>query len=150
LMYVGITRAQSKLFLSVTQMRYRFGESAFASPSRFLSEIGEEQLEVVHGRPARSASGEYGTRRSHVPLRTHAEKKIERHEQYFGDEAPDYENESQESFEIKQGVCVRHEMFGKGKVVRVTGKGDAMKVVVDFEEFGVKNLLVRFARLVRG
>jgi len=66
------------------------------------------------------------------------------------DETPDYENESQDSFEIKQGVYVRHEMFGKGKVVRVSGKGDAMKVVVDFEEFGVKNLLVRFARLGPG
>jgi len=150
LMYVGITRAQSKLFLSVTQMRYRFGESAFASPSRFLSEIGEEHLEVIHGRSVRSASPDYSARPSHVPRRTTVERKVERHEQYFSDETPDYENESQDSFEIKQGVYVRHEMFGKGKVVRVSGKGDAMKVVVDFEEFGVKNLLVRFARLGPG
>ena len=42
---------------------------------------------------------------------------------------------------------MRHEMFGKGKVIRVTGKGDAMKVVVDFDDYGVKNLLVKFARL---
>jgi hypothetical protein len=38
-------------------------------------------------------------------------------------------------------------MFGKGKVVRVSGKGDTMKVVVDFDDYGVKNLLVKFARL---
>lgn len=147
LMYVGITRAQSKLFLSMAQMRYRFGESAFASPSRFLSEIGDEQLEVVHGRAVRSASAEYTSRSSHAPRKLPAERKVDRDAQYFADETPDYENESQEALEIKQGAYVRHEMFGKGKVVRVAGKGDAMKVVVDFEEFGVKNLLVRFARL---
>ena len=75
------------------------------------------------------------------------ERKVERAEPYFADESPDYENESQDSFEIKQGIYVEHEMFGKGKVIRVAGKGEAMKVVVDFEDFGVKNLLVRFARL---
>ena len=146
-MYVGITRAQSKLYLSRAQMRYRFGESAFASPSRFLSEIGEEQLEVVHGRIARAAPAEYAPRAGHTHRRVAPERKVERDAQYFADESPDYENESQDALEIKAGTYVRHEMFGKGKVIRVAGKGDAMKVVVDFEEFGVKNLLVRFARL---
>ena len=68
-------------------------------------------------------------------------------EKFFADESPDYENDTQESFEIKQGTAVRHEMFGKGKVIRVTGKGDTMKAVVDFDDYGVKNLLVKFARL---
>lgn len=75
------------------------------------------------------------------------EKTRERDAEYFTDTSPDYENESQIELEIKQGAYVRHEMFGKGRVIRVSGKGDAMKVVVDFEDFGVKNLLVRFARL---
>ncbi len=147
LMYVGITRAQSKLFLSMAQMRYRFGESAFASPSRFLSEIGDDQVEVVHSRTFRPATAEFAPRSGPSPRRSMMERKAERAEQHFTDESPDYENESQETFEIKQGAHVQHEMFGKGKVIRVTGKGEAMKVVVDFDEFGVKNLLVRFARL---
>ena len=147
LMYVGITRAQTKLFLSMAQMRYRFGESAFASPSRFLSEIGEEQLEVVHGRVAGPAPGDYPPHRGHASRKLTQERKPQRETQFFADESPDYENESQDDLEIKQGTYVRHEMFGKGKVIRVAGKGDAMKVVVDFEEYGVKNLLVRFARL---
>jgi DNA helicase II / ATP-dependent DNA helicase PcrA len=145
LFYVGITRAQTKLFLSKTQMRYRFGESAFASPSRFLSEIGEEKLEVVEGRSGLLLPG--GRRgMAHRP-KVVSEKAPAREEQFFADESPDYENDSQESFEIKQGTAVRHEMFGKGKVIRVSGKGDTMKVVVDFDDYGVKNLLVKFARL---
>ncbi|MCX6143047.1 MAG: UvrD-helicase domain-containing protein [Ignavibacteriales bacterium] len=147
LFYVGITRAQTKLFLSKTQMRYRFGESAFASPSRFLSEIGEEKLEVVEGRSGPTSLLPGGRRgMAHHP-RIVSERAPAREERFFADESPDYENDSQESFEIKQGTAVRHEMFGKGKVIRVTGKGDTMKAVVDFDDYGVKNLLVKFARL---
>jgi DNA helicase-2/ATP-dependent DNA helicase PcrA len=147
LFYVGITRAQSKLYLSKTQMRYRFGESSFASASRFLTEIGEGKLEVVHGRSAQMPDLPAGRRKIAVHPRTVTERMPAREEQFFTDDSPDYENDSQESFEIKQGTAIRHEMFGKGKVIRVTGKGDAMKVVVDFDEYGVKNLLVKFARL---
>jgi DNA helicase II / ATP-dependent DNA helicase PcrA len=147
LFYVGITRAQTKLFLSKTQMRYRFGESAFASASRFLSEIGEEKLEVVEGRSGPTSLLHGGRRGIAHPPRVVSERTPAREEQFFADESPDYENDSQESFEIKQGTAVRHEMFGKGKVIRVTGKGDAMKAVVDFDDYGVKNLLVKFARL---
>jgi DNA helicase II / ATP-dependent DNA helicase PcrA len=147
LFYVGITRAQSKLYLSKTQMRYRFGESAFASPSRFLTEIGENNLEVVegrHGLGAVPASARRGP--AHSP-KIVSQRSAPREEQYFADESPDYENDTQEAFEIKQGTAVRHEMFGKGKVIRITGKGDTTKVAVDFDDYGVKNLLVKFARL---
>ena len=149
LLYVGITRAQQKLFLSKTQMRYRFGEAAFASPSRFLTEIGEEKIETVQTRSHRPSFGTPSPRGAFQP-RGVSERRMRKEEKFFADETPDYENESQESFEIKQGVQVRHEMFGRGKVVRVNGKGDAMKVVVDFEDFGVKNLIVKFARLRAG
>jgi DNA helicase-2/ATP-dependent DNA helicase PcrA len=150
LLYVGITRAQSKLFFSKTQMRYRFGEAAFASPSRFLSEIGEEKLEVVQTRSHRAPFSGSVPGRGLAPARRVSEQKARKDEQFFADESPDYAGESQETFEIKQGTYVQHEMFGRGKVVRINGKADAMKVVVDFDDFGVKNLLVKFARLRAG
>ena len=150
LMYVGITRAQSKLYLSKTQMRYRFGEAAFASPSRFLTEIGAENLEVVQTRSHKPAFSGTVPARDIPRVRTVSERKVGKDEQFFADETPDYENESQETLEMKQGTFVQHEMFGRGKIVRVNGKGDTMKVVVDFDDFGVKNLLVKFARLRAG
>ncbi len=150
LFYVGITRAQSKLYLTKTQMRYRFGEAAYASSSRFLTEIGEEKIEVVQTRSPRASFGLPLPPRGAIPVRSVSERRARKEEQFFADESPDYENDSQESFEIKQGVYVRHDTFGRGKVVRVNGKGDAMKVVVDFEDFGVKNLIVKFARLRAG
>ena len=150
LLYVGITRAQSKLFLSKAQMRYRFGEAAFASPSRFLSEIGEDRLEVVQTRSHRGAFNGTAPARRVTPTHDGSERKPKKEEHFFADDTPDYENESQETLEIKQGTSVRHEMFGRGKVLRISGKGDATKVVVDFDDYGVKNLLVKFARLRHG
>jgi DNA helicase-2/ATP-dependent DNA helicase PcrA len=147
LFYVGITRAKTKLFLSKTQMRYRFGESAFASGSRFLSEIGEGKLELVEARSVHASLLPGGKRGMPRSPRIASERTPVREEHFFADESPDYANDSQESFEIKQGTAVRHEMFGKGKVIRLSGKGDTMKVVVDFDDYGVKNLLVKFARL---
>ena len=147
LFYVGITRAQTKLFLSKAQMRYRFGESTFASGSRFLSEIGEDKLEVVEARSGQASLHPGGRRGMPHRSKIVSERAPVHEEKFFADESPDYENDTQESFEIKQGTVVRHEMFGKGKVIRVSGKGDTMKVVVDFNDYGVKNLLVKFARL---
>jgi DNA helicase-2/ATP-dependent DNA helicase PcrA len=146
LLYVGITRAQVKLFLSKAKMRYRFGEAAFASASRFLSEIGEENLTVtqskIHRPSLAPSSAHRGTGRAAASTRS-----TPKEEHFYADETPDYERENQESVELKQGTYVQHEMFGRGKIVRISGKGDTMKVVVDFDEFGVKNLLAKFARL---
>jgi DNA helicase-2/ATP-dependent DNA helicase PcrA len=62
---------------------------------------------------------------------------------------PDYESESQEVLTLKKGMMVRHETFGRGKVVDVTGTGDNRKAVVDFDEAGLKSLILKFAHLQR-
>lgn len=49
--------------------------------------------------------------------------------------------------ELAEGVMVRHERFGEGTVVRTEGFGDSAKVQVDFGAAGVKNLLVKYAKL---
>lgn len=148
LFYVGITRAQKRLYITKAQMRYRFGEPTYTSPSRFLAELGEDGLRVLKSRDTRRFAETERLERSCNRSRRRGTPRVPaQEEQYFADDAPDYERESQDVFEIKQGSLVRHEMFGKGKVLRVSGKGDAMKAVVQFEEHGVKNLVVKFARL---
>lgn len=148
LLYVGITRAQSKLYLSRARLRYRFGEAMFTSPSRFIAEIGEDKLRMVESATARKISAETPFARgwngnNHRP----AQKKPAHKETFFSDDAPNYEDESQEVVEIKQGAWVQHEMFGKGKVIRISGEGESAKAVVHFDNYGVKNLILKFARL---
>lgn len=138
LAYVGMTRAKEKLYLSRARMRYRFGEPTTPGPSRFLSEIGTDNMITRESRNAvRFHAG--GNGRARRPM-----KRVERESI---DPMPDYESESQEYVEIKRGVAVRHETFGRGTVIEVQGSGDARKAVVRFDDVGVKNLILKFARL---
>jgi DNA helicase-2/ATP-dependent DNA helicase PcrA len=67
LMYVGITRAKQKLVISYARQRTLFGNSTFQKPSRFLSEIPMELINIVKDAPIMSASADYpkGTRVKH-------------------------------------------------------------------------------------
>lgn len=48
---------------------------------------------------------------------------------------------------LEPGKRVSHNRFGEGKVLAVEGSGDSAKVKVEFDQVGVKNLLVKFAKL---
>lgn len=145
LFYVGITRAKSILYLTRTKLRYRFGEVSYPSPSRFLAEIGEEHMQILRSQTTRRSLEES----THRAIRARRDRGIKAmsEESFHADSMPDYESESQETLEVKRGVTVLHETFGRGKVVEVVGSGDARKAVVNFEQYGMKNLILKFARL---
>ena len=148
LFYVGITRAEQKLYITHTELRYRYGEVAYPGESRFLSELGEKNIErVIMGKPRRaSAESLFASDNVRPPaLKSMQARKSEEHQ--FNDTMPDYESESQVQFEIKRGSIVQHEMFGRGRVAEVQGRGDAQKVVVQFDRVGIKSLVVKYANL---
>jgi DNA helicase-2/ATP-dependent DNA helicase PcrA len=146
LMYVGMTRAQRKLYLTYARLRYRFGDPSFPIPSRFLTEIGTEGVRSVASSSVRRVAermhglGRNGWRQGVPRQRAVADE-------YFADELPPDDEERQEVQEIKAGVRVHHEVFGAGKVMHVSGKGDARKATVHFDDYGVKNLVLKFAKL---
>ena len=149
LFYVGITRAEQKLYITHTNLRYRFGDVTYPSESRFLLELGTESIERVGMKAPRQRTAasvfEIDTPNS-ATHRTARQKKVEE-VAFHSDAMPDYESESQEHFEVKRGVMVKHELFGNGRVMVVSGKGDAQKAVVQFESCGTKNLILKYARL---
>jgi len=128
LFYVGATRAQEKLYLCYAQARARYGEEISpALPSRFLKEL---EMEFIR----------------HDAVR--------KQRFYETDTAPDpdvsmpyYEDESQESEPVRAGRWVMHASFGRGRIVSVDGKGDNLKVMVDFENLGPKKILVKYGNL---
>jgi DNA helicase II / ATP-dependent DNA helicase PcrA len=151
LMYVGITRAQQKLYLSYAQMRYRFGEQTYSSRSRFLDEI-DDHVSTVESpsvapttRPYRRKAGDL------VPesFSAHRRERTRRQEEnpYRSDPAPDYENESQEPLHVAVGTRVTHETFGAGRIVALDGRGENARAIVDFESVGRKHLMLKFAHL---
>jgi DNA helicase-2/ATP-dependent DNA helicase PcrA len=48
--------------------------------------------------------------------------------------------------EVQVGATIRHERFGLGKVIAIAGDPDSRKATVEFENSGVKQLLLKFAR----
>ena len=148
LAYVGMTRAKTKLYLTHAKMRYRFGEPSYQTASQFLTEIGDDHVEVLESRTAfrKSTLDSWGNGRRRASKA--ASWKAESVSDGFQpDPFPDYESESQEVIEIKRGSLVVHEVFGKGKVIEVSGGGEMRKASVRFESVGVKNLVLKFAKL---
>ena len=48
---------------------------------------------------------------------------------------------------VSQGDNVSHEKFGIGEIIKIEGSGNDLKATVNFKKFGLKNLLLRFAKL---
>ena len=52
-----------------------------------------------------------------------------------------------ELLNLTEGMIVEHGRFGKGKVIQIEGNKNDKKAVIEFRGIGVKNLLLRFAKL---
>ena len=118
LCYVGLTRAQERLYLSASRSRLLYGMSTYNPPSRFLREIPVGLVKKL-GRRLRDH------RRESIGGRPRARAGIE----------------------LAVDDQVRHDVWGIGRVVRVEGTGGGAQVEVDFPAKGTKRLLVHWAPL---
>ncbi len=119
LCYVGITRAQDRLYVTNAWQRMLWGSANFNPPSRFLAEIPESLVETIK-------------RERRVPEREQAKP---RHT--LGD------------VELSIGDRVRHDKWGEGTVRRIVGSGDRAEATVLFDGVGEKRLLLAWAPLVK-
>ncbi len=118
LCYVGITRAQERLFLSYARERRLYGNREPASPSLFLAELPKELLEsnVSSAIPTRYGKSIAESRRS-APAR--AMSNIHENDWSIGDRA-------------------LHKAFGVGEVTRIFGAGNKICLAVKFPGLGQK------------
>lgn len=128
LFYVALTRAQTKVFISYARSRYRFGEVAYQSKSRFLDELDPDTLDEDNKGTTRKG----GRRRKAF------------YDEMYQEDFDDY-NQERRSFRV--GSRISHELFGNGKVLKISGAGDMTKVTIAFEEKGTKTLLLKFANI---
>jgi DNA helicase-2/ATP-dependent DNA helicase PcrA len=150
LFYVGITRAELKLFLTYAERRYRFGELVFSEPSKFIREISPNLLEWrTGGLNYRQNTGNEQAR----PVQKIVEKRIPsrpEHNDYYRDSIPDSSSEySQIPVQqiIKPGCKVKHAQFGIGTVQALAGEGEKKQALVNFQTAGRKQLLLKYAKL---
>ncbi|AMD85609.1 DNA helicase-2 / ATP-dependent DNA helicase PcrA [Capnocytophaga haemolytica] len=169
LFYVALTRAEKQAYLTYAENRYRWGKLSESEPSRFIDEIDDRYLEYltpmlqnanyrykplidrdvfgevdksklrlqkpISGTPpaANAPTGEQAVKlRKLKPVNGLADKGS---------------NDSGSAGGLQVGTIVEHARFGRGKVLSVEGAGNDRKAQIQFEVGGIKNILLRFARL---
>jgi DNA helicase II / ATP-dependent DNA helicase PcrA len=140
LFYVGITRAENKLYLAHARQRRRAGEMMYGRLSPFAEAIPAALLERKSSQMLQSEG--YTT-----PHRDRRERFQEKQQTGFvpdDDFEPGYD---QDAPRLVKGERVVHPTFGSGKVVEVSGFGPDVRVTVEFEAVGRKKLVARYAGL---
>jgi DNA helicase-2/ATP-dependent DNA helicase PcrA len=174
LFYVGITRAERKLFLTHAEQRRRNGEFMPSKASSFLQGIPEEMLEQVKTIKVRSSGrsfmhslgggSQWGNSRARGVDHPAREEWLDK-ESAFPPSASqrrpgtpvtrvakfDEAEESQDAAIIAIGSRVRHRKFGSGVIAELAGAGRDLKAKIDFDdqEIGRKTLVVAQANLER-
>jgi DNA helicase-2/ATP-dependent DNA helicase PcrA len=127
LCYVGMTRAEERLYLSFARRRFIHGQVHPRMPSRFLEEIPEGYLDSFPGRGSETLGGYYSGK------------------QAFGRSEGIYDSGNEPENNFKLGDLVTHGKWGKGVVVEVKPGDTVIKVA--FPERGIKSLDTIFAPL---
>jgi len=147
LFYVGITRTMKKLFLTYACKRYRFGDITYPARSRFLDEIDENTIEFESAKRRRREKPTIELEEIEKELHRKRDGKRKKRVTEYVDDESKYEDYSQSEAPLQIGSLVEHETFGRGKVIDLSGYGDAAKAVVQFDGNVRKHLMLKFARL---
>ncbi|MBK6611108.1 MAG: UvrD-helicase domain-containing protein [Sphingobacteriales bacterium] len=162
LFYVAVTRAQKKLYLCNAANRYRFGQLQDCQPSRFLSEIPPESLDIIGGGIRKPSfvttnpayDGFQNSISSNIRL---AQKQQQQKNSVAGTNVnkgnltnlPQIENfKPSPANAIILGVKVAHQRFGYGKVTALEGEFDKRIAHIDFQHHGEKRMMLKFAQLM--
>jgi DNA helicase-2/ATP-dependent DNA helicase PcrA len=132
LMYVALTRARRRLYLSFAQSRLLHGQTRYGIASRFFREIPENLMRrISRGYGMRDAGS--ARRESRPPAR---ESRIMNHES----------RNTGSPWRVGQGVV--HPTFGAGVIVSAEGRGPDARVQVNFRGSGLKWLMLEYAKLL--
>ena len=167
LFYVALTRAEKQAYLTYAEQRYRFGSSQDTEPSRFIEEIKETHLKYLtpiqsqlnyRYKPLidRDIFGEVD--KSKLRLQKPISGTPPAKNAPTADELPKLRklkpintmpaaNDKNLYNELRVGARVQHERFGQGVVIALEGAGNDKKAQVNFDTGGLKNILLRFAKL---
>ncbi|WP_433800370.1 DNA helicase PcrA [Actinomycetospora sp. CA-084318] len=135
LAYVGITRAQQRLYLSRALMRSAFGQPQANPPSRFLDEVPAEVVDWRRSAPERSApsaSTGFGSGRSWGRDLTGSRSRP----------SPMRSASSAPALSLEVGDRVSHDKYGLGLVTVVDGVGSKQTATIDFGSSGTVRLML--------
>ena len=160
LAYVGITRAEQKLFLTNAYSRLLYGRTQTNRPSRFVLEIGEDLFDSKQQQSYSYTSRESSSFTSKTSSSGSLFDKYRAKSQATAYQPKAVQPSSiqpvrkqtvaaSDGFAWKVGDKVMHKKWNVGTVVKVTGEGTNQEIDVAFAGMGIKRLLASFAPIER-
>ncbi len=156
LFYVAVTRAEIKATLSWANTRYRWGNLTYCEPSRFIEEIDAQFIEQPSSSKNESESdysfagglnNPSSTFSSPSPSKPATTRRVNKPTFKPSKLVTDANFKASDSSLIEAGQNILHQRFGKGNVAELSGNGENKKALINFENAGQKQLLLRFAKL---
>jgi DNA helicase-2/ATP-dependent DNA helicase PcrA len=155
LCYVGMTRAREELVLTRARHRILFGASQNNPASRFLREIPKDLiqpvglfgdvLEDLEPSPVKESLQKDLNRL--IELGEHSSEEMDSDEPRIDYSVGQEFGEETSAIPLRVGTVVNHPKFGAGVVRRKEGTGGATKLTIQFERYGIKKLIARYAPL---
>ena len=131
LMYVAITRAQTRLYMTLAQQRMLHGQTRYGIKSRFLDELSEDDLKWL-------------TPRVRYDAWTATAQVSEVATPSFGT----FKETKKDTLGYRVGQSVGHAKFGDGVVVKLEGSGEDTRAYINFGgKVGIKCLALNIAKL---
>lgn len=148
LMYVAITRARKRLYLSCSQTRLLHGQTRYNLRSRFLEELPEQALKWITPRQSGFAQmgGEEG-RWGSTSSRSDWATRMVASRQSATPSPTVPQRKGADSHAMKVGMEVFHAKFGQGRIKMIEGSGEDARAQVDFARHGIKWLALSVAKL---
>lgn len=151
LLYVAITRAMERCYLTNARQRFRNGQTQFSSPSRFLKDIDTcyvQQAQLMSSMPqqnvksqsSRSSFSFSNSDSSSISRLVSITKKVG---------GSSIKTRKEVRSEWKKQDRVVHKVFGAGLVLDVYHENDNDKIDIQFDNVGKKTLLLTYAKLIR-
>ena len=148
LLYVAITRAMERCYLTNARQRFRNGQTQFSSPSRFLKDIDTcyvQQTQTMSTFPQPTIKVQPSAPSFSSSLSSSS--KLKSVSKQVGGNTSKTRREVRSEWKKQDRVV--HKVFGAGLVLDVYHENDNDKIDIQFDTVGKKTLLLTYAKLTR-
>jgi DNA helicase-2/ATP-dependent DNA helicase PcrA len=146
LMYVAITRARQRLYLSHSQTRLLHGQTRYNVKSRFFDELPEHALKWLTPKNQSFGGSAFGFGMGYPTSRsTGSSGGYGRSETFASPPVP--AQKAAPAHGLRTGMKVFHTKFGEGTVLTLEGSGDDARAQIQFPRHGAKWLALSVAKL---
>jgi DNA helicase II / ATP-dependent DNA helicase PcrA len=144
-MYVAITRARKRLYLSHAQTRLLHGQTRYNIKSRFFDELPEGAMKWLTAKNQSFGGSAFGFGAGYATSRGAMAGGFSGKDVFASPAVP--AQKASPSHGLRANMKVFHTKFGEGTVMSIEGQGDDARAQVNFPRHGMKWLALSVAKL---